>query len=90
VSIPKRDSVSVLKKYADKHEIEVYLVIVDRRQKKQIYRLGRKDLLLLATDGGPDNFIHSENIVLIDRKKTNQGNRNVSNYLQYFIFLAAL
>ena len=39
--------------------------------KKEIYKLARKSFLVVATDGdgGPDDFIHSELLVLIDKKK---------------------
>ena len=43
--------------------------------KKELYRFARKDLLLSATDGdgGPEDFIHSDNLILIDREKQIRG-----------------
>jgi len=40
-------------------------------EKKDLYRLARKSFLVSATDGGGDqyDFIHSENIVVIDKEQ---------------------
>jgi protein SCO1/2 len=64
---PERDSVGKLKTYADRMGIgsNWYLLTGD---KIELYRFARKDLMIVATDGdgGPADFIHSENLVLID------------------------
>ena len=71
---PERDSVEKLKIYATKLETgeNWYLLTGD---KKELYRFARKDLMIAATDGdgGPDDFIHSENLVLIDLQKRIRG-----------------
>jgi protein SCO1/2 len=43
--------------------------------KKELYRLARNSFLVSATDGdgGPDDFIHSEKLVLIDTQKRIRG-----------------
>lgn len=43
--------------------------------KKELYRFARKELLISATDGdgGSDDFIHSDNLVLIDKQKRIRG-----------------
>jgi protein SCO1/2 len=71
---PERDSVALLKKYAEKHELRQNWLLLTGN-KREIYRLARKDFLLLATDGdgGPDDYIHSDNLVLIDAQKRIRG-----------------
>lgn len=71
---PERDSIGVLKRYSDKHGIGHNWKLLTG-SKREIYRLARKDFLLLATDGdgGPDDFIHSDNLVLIDAHKRIRG-----------------
>jgi protein SCO1 len=71
---PERDSVAVLKRYADKHDIAHNWQLLTG-SKKDIYLLARKDFLVIATDGdgGSDDFIHSDNLVLIDTKKRIRG-----------------
>ena len=43
--------------------------------KKDLYRLARNSFLITATDGdgGPDDFIHSELLILIDKEKRIRG-----------------
>jgi protein SCO1 len=45
-------------------------------EKRQLYRFARKELFIVATDGdgGPEDFIHSESLVLIDKDKKIRGN----------------
>lgn len=72
---PETDSVEVLKTYAHKYQARPgkwYMVTGD---KKDIYDLARTGYLLPVAegDGGTDDFIHSENLVLIDHKKQIRG-----------------
>lgn len=71
---PERDSVGRLREYAAKFEIKGawHLLTGD---KKSLYRLARNSFLVTATDGdgGPDDFIHSDNLVLIDTQKRIRG-----------------
>lgn len=71
---PARDSVGRLKAYAIKHGIRNgwYLLTGD---KISLYRFARTDLLIDATDGdgGPGDFIHSDQLVLIDPLKRIRG-----------------
>jgi protein SCO1/2 len=66
---PGRDSVAQLSRCAQKFGVTGawHLLTGD---KKELYQLARKSLLITATDGdgGPDDFIHSENLVLIDKQ----------------------
>ncbi len=72
---PKIDSVAQLKKYAKKKGV------IDRKwnlvtgDKKQIYELARKSYLAVKTDGNGDEYdmIHTENFMLIDKKRQIRG-----------------
>ncbi len=66
---PERDSVARLKEYAGQlgvAEPQWHLLTGD---KKLLYRFARNQLFVTATDGdgGPDDFIHSDKVVLIDK-----------------------
>ena len=72
---PQIDSVPRLKKYAiDKgvNDAKWNLVTGD---KKQIYDLARKSYLAAKSDGdgGPYDMVHTENFVLVDKKKRIRG-----------------
>ncbi|MBK8845380.1 MAG: SCO family protein [Bacteroidetes bacterium] len=66
---PETDSVATLKTYADE------LGVTDKRwlfvtgDKKQIYSLARKSYFAATDDGdgGVDDFVHTQNLILIDR-----------------------
>ena len=64
---PVRDSSSRLKEFAGRMHIEEGWQLLTG-DKREIYRLARKSLLAVATDGdgGEGDFIHSEQLVLID------------------------
>jgi len=72
---PKIDSVQQLKKYAKEKGV------IDRKwnlvtgDKKQIYELARKSYLAVKTDGNGDAYdmIHTENFMLIDKKRQIRG-----------------
>ena len=73
--IPKADSVPQLKKYAlEKGVIDEKWNLVTG-DKKQIYNLARKSYLAVKTDGegGPFDMIHTENFILVDKKKRIRG-----------------
>jgi protein SCO1/2 len=73
---PEIDSVPVLKAYAENlgvnDESKWIFVTGD---KKQIYNLARKVYFAATTegDGGPDDFVHTENFVLVDKEKRLRG-----------------
>ncbi|RMD72506.1 MAG: SCO family protein [Bacteroidetes bacterium] len=68
---PTRDSVPVLKAYAESHDVvsgKWHLVTGERAQ---IYRLGRQAYFVeedLGLEKDPDEFLHTENFVLVDRR----------------------
>lgn len=72
---PERDSTSQLKKYVTQFNIDTHNWDLFTGDKKEIYKLARNSFMLVATDGdgGPDDFIHSENLVLIDKQKRIRG-----------------
>ncbi|MBI2281194.1 MAG: SCO family protein [Bacteroidetes bacterium] len=73
--MPEHDSVPVLKEYATKHNINANKWNLVTGDKKQIYDLARKTYFAAITegDGGVDDFIHTENFVLIDKEKRIRG-----------------
>jgi protein SCO1/2 len=72
---PERDSVLQLKRYASAHAINTGRWDLLTGEKRKIYALARKSFMVVATDGdgGPEDFIHSEKLVLIDRQKRVRG-----------------
>jgi protein SCO1 len=72
---PKRDTPSKLKAYAEKYHIVESKWSLLTGDKKEIYSLARNGFYLTASqgDGGDYDFIHSENLVLIDRQKRLRG-----------------
>ena len=71
---PERDSVGQLRSYAVKMDIRDNWQLITG-EKKEIYKLARKSFLVVATDGdgGPNDFIHSELLVLVDKAKRIRG-----------------
>jgi len=80
--MPKYDSVAVLKKYADLRGVvddKWHLVTGDR---DHIYDLGRNSYFVeedLGLEKDPDDFLHTENFVLIDKHKYIRGIYNGLN-----------
>jgi protein SCO1/2 len=72
---PEIDSVAQLKRYATKKGV------IDKKwnlvtgDKKEIYKLARKSYLAVKDngDGGPFEMIHTENFMLIDKKRQIRG-----------------
>jgi len=71
---PGRDCAARLKTYAARLGIKNDWFLLTG-EKTGLYRFARKDLLIDATDGdgGPDDFIHSETLVLIDPQQRIRG-----------------
>jgi protein SCO1/2 len=72
---PAQDSVPVLAAYAKEQEALPGKWTFLTGDKKDIYHLARKGYYLPAGegDGGPDDFIHSDMLVLVDRDKNIRG-----------------
>lgn len=74
---PERDTAGQLRTYADRMDIRGAWQLLTG-DKKAIYTLARNSFLVAATDGdgGPDDFIHSEKLVLVDKQKRIRGYYN--------------
>ncbi|RAV29721.1 SCO family protein [Sinomicrobium soli] len=72
---PEIDSVPQLKKYALEKGVNDEKWNLVTGDKKQIYRLARKSYLAVLNDGdgGPYDMIHTENFILVDKKKRIRG-----------------
>lgn len=67
---PQADSVSVLNRYAEQHGANPALWWFLTGEKTEVYRLARQSYFscLDEGDGGFQDFVHTENIVLVDAK----------------------
>ena len=67
---PKRDTPERFRWYADKYAVQLGQWQFITGDKIDLYRLARNAFRISATegDGGPGDFIHSENLVLVDQK----------------------
>tara|TARA_R110001583_G_scaffold49679_1_gene155468 strand:+ start:1146 stop:1823 length:678 start_codon:yes stop_codon:yes gene_type:complete len=72
---PDIDSVSVLKEYAVKKGVIDGKWNITTGDKKHIYELARKSYFVVLDegDGGLQDFIHTENFVLVDKKRQIRG-----------------
>lgn len=72
---PERDTVDKLRKYAYEYQINPDNWWLLTGSKKEIYDLARNDFFVSVTkgDGGPDDFIHTEKLVLIDKNGNIRG-----------------
>jgi protein SCO1 len=72
---PIIDSVSVLRKYADDKGVIDSKWNVTTGSKKHIYDLARKSYMAVIEegDGGEDDFIHTEQFILIDKERRIRG-----------------
>ncbi|MFV0248928.1 MAG: SCO family protein [Tenacibaculum sp.] len=72
---PVIDSISVLRAYADKYGIIDGKWNVTTGDKKHIYNLARKNYFAVLDEGNGDenDFIHTENFVLIDKQRRIRG-----------------
>jgi len=79
---PERDSVPVLKRYAENKGILSHKWHLVTGTQQEIYRLGRKDYFIeedLGLDKEEDDFLHTENFVLIDKNRHIRGIYNGLN-----------
>lgn len=72
---PIMDSVPVLKAYAERNGTDDKKWNITTGSKKEIYKLARKNYfsVLDEGDGGAQDFIHTEQFVLVDTKKRLRG-----------------
>lgn len=72
---PDIDTVDQLKRYAVKHNADANQWMFVTGDKKALYDIARTSYLLDASqgDGGPDDFIHTQNFALIDKDRRIRG-----------------
>ena len=72
---PELDSVSVLRKYANEKGVIDSKWNITTGDKKHIYELARKSYFAVVTrgDGDLQDFIHTPNFILVDKKKQIRG-----------------
>jgi protein SCO1/2 len=72
---PERDSVTELKKWADRFQVDPDNWWLLTGDKKTIYNLALNDMKIFVEDGQEvdSNFIHTDHFVLIDRNRTIRG-----------------
>ncbi len=79
---PERDSVNALAAYAVEYGALPNKWFFLTGDKKELYDLARHSYFLAAMpgDGGPDDFIHSEKVVLVDKNKRIRGYYDGTDY----------
>lgn len=72
---PELDSVPILYAYGQRYHVNPEKWLLVTGDKKQIYDLARKSYfaVLDSGDGGKQDFIHTENFVLVDKEKRLRG-----------------
>ena len=72
---PENDSINVLNDYAKAHHANAEQWHFVTGDKKQLYEMARESYLLNAEvgDGGPNDFIHTQNFALVDTKRNIRG-----------------
>ena len=79
---PKRDSVSVLKAYAEEKGILSSKWHLVTGLQEEIYKMGRQDYFIeedLGEEKDADDFLHTENFVLVDKNRHIRGIYNGLN-----------
>lgn len=72
---PEVDTVEQLKRYAEQHNADATQWMLVTGDKKALYDIARISYMLDASqgDGGPDDFIHTQNFALVDKNKHIRG-----------------
>ena len=72
---PEKDSIPVLKEYAAKHNVNGEKWKLVTGSKSHIYELARRSYFAVTTegDGGENDFIHTENFILVDKERKIRG-----------------
>ena len=72
---PEMDSISMLREYATKKGVIDSKWNITTGNKKHIYELARKSYFAVVEqgDGGLQDFIHTPNFILVDKKKQIRG-----------------
>ena len=72
---PVKDSVPVLAEYGSEHGADPAQWKLTTGPKKHIYELARRSYFAVTTegDGGENDFIHTENFILVDKERKIRG-----------------
>lgn len=72
---PETDSIPQLRAYAQAHQAKSWQWHFLTGDKKALYDMARKGYFVTATqgDGGPDDFVHTQNFVLVDKYRNIRG-----------------
>jgi protein SCO1/2 len=72
---PQRDTVAAMARYASMHGADPNKWLFLTGDKKQLYDLARHSYMAVATvgDGGPNDFVHTEQFALVDKEKHLRG-----------------
>jgi len=72
---PEMDSIPILREYANRKGVIDAKWNITTGDKKHIYELARKSYFAVLDegDGGVQDFIHTENFILVDKKKQIRG-----------------
>jgi protein SCO1 len=73
---PERDSVPVLKAYADRYGVQHNNWWMLTGNKDSIYTLAERDFKVAAEDSGHQNFVHTDRMVLLDKDRYIRGYYN--------------
>lgn len=75
---PERDSSARLKEYGERFGIDTRNWDLLTGDKRDLYKLARNSFMIVATDGdgGPNDFIHSDKLVLVDKERRIRGYYN--------------
>lgn len=81
---PEEDSIPVLLQYAQEHNAKKGTWFFVTGNKKELYDIARYSYFLDAEegDGGPEDFIHTQNFALIDKEKHIRGYYDGTNPAQ--------
>lgn len=79
---PAKDTAQALAEYARKHEAIPGKWLFITGDKKEIYDLARNGFFVSAQegDGGPHDFIHTNNLILIDKEQRIRGYYDGTDY----------
>ncbi len=79
---PQKDTVVVLKKYAEAHNVQSVKWHLVTGNRNEIYDLGRKSYFVeedLGLKKNAEEFLHTENFILVDKHKHIRGIYNGLN-----------
>ncbi|MEJ7676627.1 MAG: SCO family protein [Segetibacter sp.] len=81
---PEHDNIPQLKKYVNRFGINTTNWSLLTGDKKEIYKLARNEFMIVAAegDGGDEDFIHSEQLVLADQQRRVRGYYDGTNKQQ--------